>query len=177
MRIFRSIPGRTAIILLVITILWTLIEHLLGFNTTKHEVGQYTRMITAFLYYFGIVVAIYRKRKHENNTLSIAEGFRTGLAVTVIYSFFVTLWFALYAEVINPQYKPTLLAYEKGKLIASGASAEKMASKLNEVEMSSGGSITSYIFLFAFMAVMGVIVSILAALILRRAGERQPHHP
>ena len=171
--IFHSIALRTAIILVIITIIWTLIEHFLGYNTTRHDIGQYTRMVTPFLFYFGIGIAVMMKRKHENNTLGFAEGFRTGLGVTAIYSVLSTLWLALYAELINPEFKPTLLAFEKEKLVAAGTSPAEMETEMIQADAMTGGSITSYVYLLIFTIIAGVIVSLLAALILRKVGPRQ----
>jgi hypothetical protein len=171
----RSIPGRTVLALLVFTILWTLVEHVLGFNTSRHDIGQYSRLFTAIVFYAAIVIAIIKKRQQQNGVLGFAEGFRTGLAITLIYSLLITLWFAFYAEVINPSYKSSLMEFERKKITSSGASAEEITSKMNEVDMSSGGSFTSYLLLFAFMATAGLIVSLIAAIVLKRQPEQAPN--
>jgi len=74
----------------------------------------------------------------------------------------------LYAEVINPQYRPTLIAYERSKLEAAHATPEQIADKLKEVEMSSGGSFLSYLLLFVFMFLFGFIVAVIASLIFKK---------
>ncbi len=165
--LLSSIPVRTVIALIVFTILWTLLEHFLGFNTTRHEIGRYTRLFTAIVFYAAIGVAILQKRR-QRGLMGFAEGFRTGLAVTLLYSLLATLWFQVYAELINPEYKPSLLAYERSRLEASGASAEEITSKMKELEMTSGGSITSYVMLFIFMVTAGLVVSLVASIVLRK---------
>jgi hypothetical protein len=164
----RSIPARTVLILLAITIVWTLLEHVLGFNTSRHDIGQYTRMAMPFFFYIGIGIAVMKKRRQQGNRLGFSEGFRTGMAVTVFFSLLSTLWLALYAEVINPDYKPTLLAFEKQKLLASGATPGEVDNALAQADSMSGGSVTSYVYLFVFMFIAGVIVSLLAALVMRK---------
>jgi hypothetical protein len=41
-----------AVIALIFSIVWTFIEHVLGYNTTKHEIGQYARLIPALFITF-----------------------------------------------------------------------------------------------------------------------------
>ncbi len=163
----KNLGVKFAVIAFIITVVWTMTEHFAGYNTTNHALGQYTRMITGFIFYFFIVWAIVQRKKFQDNKINLAEGFRTGLIVCCTYAVLSTLWFALYAEVINPQFKPSLIAFEKSKLDAIHASPEAITEKLNEVELTSGGSFTSYIFLFGFTALMGVVIAFLAAMVMR----------
>lgn len=153
---------------LSISIIWTIIEHFLGYNTTKHEIGQYTRMLGAIVFYILVVVAIYQVRKQQNGALRFGEGFKTGVIVSVFYSAGVSIWYALYGEIINTQYKPSLLAFERSKLEAAHATPDIIAAKMKEVEMTTGGSVLSYILLFVFMSLFGIIITAIASLILKR---------
>jgi hypothetical protein len=157
----------------VVTIIWTLIEHFLGYNTTDHETGQYTRILTTFFYWACIIAAIYETRKKQGGVLSFKNGINTGAMVALGYSAVIAVWFAFYAEVINTAYKPTLMAFEKNKLVAKGASPEKIAEKMKEVDMTSGGSVVSYI-LFVFMAVFGIGIALIASLILQKRPRNNP---
>jgi hypothetical protein len=156
------------LIAFVITVIWTLIEHVLGYNTTRHDIGQYTRVITTFLYWGLVVAAIIEVKNKSGNKINFKTALNTGLGVAFGYSFLVTLWFALYAEVINTQYQPTLLAFERNKLLAAGASAEKISAKLKEVELTSGGSVMSYLLLFVYMALFGVGIAVVTSLFVQR---------
>jgi hypothetical protein len=164
----KNIAIRYALVIFFITVAWTLLEHFLGYNTTKHEIGQYTRGATAFAYYAVVALAIWRVRKVQSNQLSFGQGMRTGLFCSLTYSFLVTLWFALYAEVINPQYQPTLLAFVRKKLEAANLSEEHIAERLKTETLSSGGSVASYLLLFVFMMVFGLIVSAIASLLMQK---------
>ena len=130
----NRIAIKYAFILLIITIIWTLIEHVLGYNTTKHEIGQYTRLIIAFVYYAFVALVIVRVRKQKRGSLTFAEGLKAGTITALTYSFLVTGWYALYAEVINKQFQPTLLAFERHRLEAAHATPEQIADKLKDVE-------------------------------------------
>jgi hypothetical protein len=157
---------------LIITIIWTIIEHFLGYNTTNHETGQYARMLGAIVYYILVVLAIFAVRKQQANSLTFGEGLKTGTTVSVVYSAGVSFWYALYGEVINTQYKPTLLAFYRNKLEVEHATPEKIATEMKQMDLSSGGSLLSYVLLFVFMSLFGVIIAALASLILRRKVAR-----
>jgi hypothetical protein len=150
------------------SIIWTIIEHVLGYNTTNHETGQYARMLGSIVYFILVVVAIFAVRKQQNGSLTFGEGFKTGSSVSLIYSAGITVWYALYGEVINTQFKPTLMAFERAKLEAAHATPDIIAAKMKEVDMSSGGSAFSYSLLFVFMLLFGIVIAAIASLILRR---------
>jgi hypothetical protein len=54
------------------------------------------------------------------------------------------------------------------KLESVHAGPEQIASKLKELELSSGGSFLSYFLLFVFMTFFGCAVALVAAFLLRR---------
>jgi hypothetical protein len=164
----KRIAIRYAAGIFIFTVIWTLLEHVAGFNTTNHAVGQYTRGVTAFLYYGTVALAIWKLRKQQDNSLTFAQGMKTGCLTAGIYSVLVTLWFALYAEVINTQYKPTLMAYERRKLQAANFSHENVEAKMKQLDMMTGGTVVSYLMLFGFMALFGVIVSLIASFAMKR---------
>ncbi|SMO59718.1 DUF4199 domain-containing protein [Solitalea koreensis] len=158
-----------ALIALATTIIWTLTEHFLGFNTTKHEIGQHTRLVTPFVFYACVVLGILSFKNHQNhNNLSWAGGLKTGALISVIYGSLSLCWFALYAEVINPEYASTLKAYELNKLRAANATAAEIAERMKDVELSTGGSFLSYFFLFLFMTLFGCLIALIATWLLRK---------
>lgn len=158
---------RIALIAFVFSVLWTLMEHFMGFNTTNHQAGQYTRLVPAFVFYFSVGLAVWQKRKQQGNSLRFIEGFRHGAGVALLYAVLVTAWFAFYAEVINPDFQPSLMAFERSRIPAS-ATPEEAASKMREVALTSGGSVQSYLILFGFLAMFGMAVAALASLLLKK---------
>lgn len=161
-----------AVIALLISIVWTLIEHVLGWNTTHHEIGQYARLLGAFVFYILIFVALYETRKQQGGALGFGEGFKTGAWLSIIYSLGISAWYALYGEIINTQFKPSLTDFERAKLEAAHATPEAIAAKMKEVDMSTGGSVLSYLLLFVFMLLFGLVLSAIAALIFKK--KKQP---
>jgi hypothetical protein len=160
---------RYGIIAFVITVVWTIIEHFLGWNTTNHETGQYARMLGAFIFYFLVILSIYARRKRKGGQLSFGEGFRTGATVSLIYALGCVILYSLYGELINTQYKPTLMAFERSKLEAAHATPEAIATKMKQIDLSSGGSVLSYTLLFVFMFAFGCIIAAVTALVLKRS--------
>ncbi|MES2374552.1 MAG: DUF4199 domain-containing protein [Bacteroidota bacterium] len=153
----------------IITIIWTSIEHVLGYNTTNHETGQYARMVGAFVYWLMIIIAIYATRKEQGGLLSFGQGMKVTATIAFIYSLGVTILYCLYGEVINTQFKPTLMAFERAQLEAAHATPEAIAEKMKQVDLQTGGSVVSYLFLFAFMFVGGMAIGLITSLIMKRS--------
>ncbi|MDB5209674.1 MAG: hypothetical protein JWQ30_501 [Sediminibacterium sp.] len=153
----------------IITIIWTIIEHILGYNTTNHETGQYARMVGAFVYWIMIIVAIFSTRKEQGGLLTVGQGLKVAATIALIYSLGVTILYCLYGEVINTQFKPTLMAFERAKLEAAHATPDAIAAKMKQVDMQTGGSVVSYLFLFAFMFVGGMAIGLITSLIMKRS--------
>lgn len=164
----KNIAVRYALIVFAISVLWTLTEHFLGFNTTRHDIGQYTRQIPAFIFYGSIFFAVGQLRKSQQNVLRYGQGILLGLKLTLIYSSLLTIWYALYAEVINKQFQSSLLAFREAQYAQNGGSADKLAEQLRIDTLSSGGSLGSYVLLFAILLLFGLTVSVIASLALRK---------
>lgn len=61
-----KIEVKYALISTVALIVWVITEHLLGFNTTKMEVGQYTQPIIAIVV---LVILFFGIRENEISSL------------------------------------------------------------------------------------------------------------
>lgn len=153
---------------LIITIIWTIIEHFLGYNTTNHEAGQYARMVGAFVFWLMVIIAIFFTRKQQGGLLSFGQGLKVAATVSLIYSLGVTIWYCIYGELINTQFKPTLMAFERAQLEAANATPEVIAEKMKQVDLQTGGSVVSYLFLFAFMFAGGMLIGLITSLIMKR---------
>lgn len=169
----KRIALQYALIAFVFAVIWTLIEHVLGYNTTNHEVGQYARMLSAFVFYFFIILAVWQVRRKQNNQLSFSDSLKTGAILSAVYSILISVWYAIYGEMINPQYQSSLMDFERKKMIAAKLSEKEITEKLKQVEMSSGGSFSSYLLLVAFMFLFGIVVAFIATLVLRRKQKEQ----
>lgn len=157
-----------AILTLAISTIWILACHMLGYNTTRHDIGQYTRMFPMIFFWLMIIGAIYYQRRKHGHVLSFSEGFKTGLVMTLIYCAGFTIVIILYQQFLNPEYHDTLKAFTLKTLQEKGAAQQEIDEKLKQLEMSAGGSAISYLLLFIFSSIWGIGISAIAALLLRR---------
>jgi hypothetical protein len=161
------------LIAFVFTVIWTMIEHVLGYNTSKHEIGQYTRIIPTFVYWGCVIAGIIAAKNRQVEKISFKELMNTGVGISLIYSLLLTGWYALYAEVINKDYKSSLIAFERSRLLAANATSEEVADKIRQVDMQTGGSVRSYLMLFAFMVLFGLGITLITSAIVRRRVLKQ----
>ena len=153
---------------LAVSIIWILFEHLMGYNTTRNDIGQYTRMFPMVFFWVMLVAAIYYKRRGHGNTLTFSEGFRTGLVMTLIFSLGFTIAIILYQKFLNPDMYTimkdfTAQQFQQGKL-----TQVQYDKALKEVDMVYSGKAIAYVWLFGIMAAWGIGISAIASLILQK---------
>jgi len=159
-----SSPVRIAVIVLIITAAWIAVEHVLGFNTTRHDIGQYTRLLPAFVFWASIFVVV-RNEKRKAGTLTFRDGFKAGVLSALVYSFGFMIIIIIYQGFINPQFYETFKAFSLANLQERSATPGEIEASMKEIEMSYSGSALSYALLFVFSFAWGVILSAIAALI------------
>lgn len=167
----KSPAVKFGVFALLFTLVWTIIEHVLGYNTTNHQTGQYARMLGSIVFWVLIFVAIYQTRKQQGS-LTFGQGVKAGMTVSLIYSIGVVIIYSIYGEVINKQFKPTLMEFERAKIVATGATQDVIDAQMKMIDMSSGGSVLSYCFLFLMMMGFGLVLSLIGALIFRRGARK-----
>ncbi|MBI1806140.1 MAG: DUF4199 domain-containing protein [Ignavibacteria bacterium] len=116
-----------------IVVLYVLTEHFLGFNTTRHDIGQYTRYAGVLVPILGILFGIREKRKKElNGIMTFGQGVKTGFWIALIQTTITTLWFLLYANVINPGFLDTMLEFERSTMAAAGTTEASIIQQLDQ---------------------------------------------
>lgn len=155
-------------IALTLTFLSVLVNHALGFNTTRHDIGDITRNAVTILFWCSIFLTIVQIRAASGDEHNFLNAFRNGFFYSVFYSAAFSLFIAFYQRVINPQFYPTYRAYFEKRLVEAKVSPELLAAKLRQFDMSFNGDFPTYVLLFLFMAMGGVILSALAAAIYRK---------
>lgn len=163
----KKISIRFACYALAFTIIWIAGEHVLGFNTTNHAVGEITRGIEGFVFYLFVLRSIHLLRK-EKGYLAFTQGLQSGCITTLIYSIGAVGIYSLYGEIINPLYKPTLMAFERARLIADAAPQAFIDGKMKIIDLKTGGSVMSYVFLFIITFLGGFVFSTIGALLFQR---------
>lgn len=126
---------------------WTLMEFALGFHGERAEVGRYTGFVSILFPILAIVCAL-RSARSEGGGLSFGRGLGEGMGVTLVFAVLGLLFFLLYFERINPAF-------------LERAAAEGGASTL-------GGQLA---LLFVSSLVGGMVISLVAAALLRRPGS------
>jgi hypothetical protein len=159
-------PVRYALITLAFTFVWIIIEHLAGWNTTRHDIGQYTRMLPMILFWVMIFVAINQSRGHRS-FYPFNEGLRDGMLMSLIFCAGFTLMIVVYQKFINPEFFATLKAYTIDQMKLAQKSQAQIDKTLKDMEMSFNGSAISFFLLFVFSFGWGVIVSAIAARVYR----------
>lgn len=147
--------------------IWILIEHVLGYNTTRHDIGQFTRNATMLVFWVTIFLAIRETKKQQGNKLSFSEGMKTGVTLTVLYSMAFVLIILLYVQFINPDFYATYKTFTLNQLTAAHATPKQIEEAMMEVDMSYDGSLQSYALLFLFSSIFGTVLSLIASLIYR----------
>ncbi len=164
----KNISIRFAIIASIAFIVWVSIEHLLGYNTTKMEAGEYTRLASAYMFWLLIVIALIVKKKQQRGVITFAEGFKTGIKMVVIYSFITAFWLAFYQHVINPEFYPLIKQFSINQMQTQGKTELQIADAVKEIDMMYNGKTFSYLMYFVFSTVMGGVVALITSIILRR---------
>ncbi|MEO6168438.1 MAG: DUF4199 domain-containing protein [Chitinophagales bacterium] len=159
--------GKYLVISVAFAVIWILIEHVAGFNTTRHDIGQFTRNANMIVFWVTIFLAIREARKNQGNKLSFGDGMKTGVALTVLYSLAFVVIILLYVQFINPDFYATYKAFTLNQLTAANATPKQMEEAMKEVDMSYDGSPQSYGLLFLFSAIFGTVLSLIASLIYR----------
>ena len=163
----KNISVRFGIIVSLAFILWVSVEHLLGYNTTKMETGEYTRLASAYMFWLFIVITIVFKKKQLGGVISFAEGFKTAILMIVIYSFISAIWLAIYQHFINPDFYLLIKQFSMDLLKREEKSALEIAEAMKEIDMMYNGSAFSFFMYFVFSTIAGSVIAFIASLIIR----------
>jgi hypothetical protein len=153
---------------LAVSIIWILFEHLMGYNTTRLDVGKYTQMFPMIFFWVMLVAAIYYKRRGHGNTLTFAEGFGTGLVMTLIYCLGFTIVIILYQKFLNPNIYSLMKDFTTQQLQQGKLNQQQYDKAIKEVDMVYSGTPTAYLWLFGISALWGIGISAIASLILMK---------
>ena len=122
---------RYGVFFALIVVVYVMIEHLLGFNTTRHDIGQYSRFAGILVPIIGVFFGIKAKREKDlNGIMTFRQGVKAGVIVAVVQTTITTLWFLLYGEIINPEFMDTMLEFERTKMLADGMTESAVTEQL-----------------------------------------------
>ena len=148
------------VIFAAIVIVYVMIEHFLGFNTTRHDIGQYSRLAGVLVPIIGIFMGIKAKRKELNGNLTFGQGVKTGFLIALIQTTITTLWFWFYGTVVNPQFVNTMLEFERSRMLARGTDAADARATIDRLK-----ALYSFPFLQLAQEVAGILYGTIFAMI------------
>lgn len=167
---FGLISGAIVSLLMAITLPFA---HRIGFN--KALIMGYTTMVLAFLMvYFGI--RSYRENV-GNGQITFARAFSVGILITLISCVcYVVTWEVIYYNFL-PGFVDEYGAMVVAKAKASGATAQAIQAKLQEVQRAKelyANPFTNALMTFIEPFPVGLVFTLLSAAILRTKRGRQP---
>lgn len=65
--------------------------------------------------------------------MTFGQGVKTGLMIAVIQTMLTTLFFLLYGNLIKPDFLPTMLEFERTKMVAAGQSESEITAQLGRL--------------------------------------------
>lgn len=147
-----------ALIFVVMSLLWMLLEKLFGLHSTHIDKHMYLTnlfAIPAIIIY--VLALIDKKKKDYNGQMTYKQGFISGLIITVIVALFAPLTQWITSTVITPEYFPNVIAHSVDTgYHKSLEEAEAYFNLKNYIVQSVIGAI-----------VMGVVTSAIVAIFVR----------
>jgi hypothetical protein len=147
---------------------WTLLLHVLGFYTTRLQLGQYADVI-ATVFPIAILFLAIRERRDRSpgQTLTIGEGVGTGL-VTGLVSVPITAGFLwIYHHYINPRWMDLMAVWKEEQMRVAGRAPEEIHTTIKGMRT---GATDSAQLLGALVGtlVLSLALSLIISAILRR---------
>ncbi|AFM11285.1 DUF4199 domain-containing protein [Turneriella parva] len=152
---------------LLLTIISVFVNHALGFNTERHDIGDYSRHTVTVIFWCSIFLTIVQIRAVSGDDHNFLTAFRLGFFYSAFYSAAFALFMIFYQRVINPQFYPTYRKFFEDRLVTAKLSPDLIASRMRQFDMSFNGDFPTYVLLFLYMAMGGAILSAIAAAIFR----------
>ncbi len=152
---------------LLLTIVSVLVNHALGFNTERHDIGDYSRNVVTVIFWCSIFLTIVQIRAVSGEDHNFLIAFRFGFFYSAFYAAAFALFMIFYQRIVNPQFYPTYRKFFEGRLLEAKLAPELIASRMRQFDMSFNGDFPTYVLLFLYMAMGGAILSAIAAAIFR----------
>lgn len=137
-------------------------------NYSAREVFGYTSIVLSTVFvFFGIR---HYRDKVNGGQLSFGRGMKVGVLIILIPSLVFGLFNLVYVEVINPGFMDEYYQYQLGKMQQTMSPTEFQAARSkieSEKEMFSNPVFSSAVMFFTVF-VIGVIITVISSLVLRR---------
>ena len=154
-----------------LTLISVLINHLLGFNTERHDIGEYARNGVTAIFWCSIFLTVVQVRAVTGQAHSFMHAFRNGSLYSVLYSASFSVFMVFYQHVVNPRFYPTYREFFEARLKAAQIAPDLVAIKMRQFDMNFNGDFPTYVLLFLYMAMGGVIMSAIAGALFRNPAK------
>ena len=146
--------------------LWVLIEFLLGFHTTRMEMGQFTGYLSVIIPILALYYGLTEKYIQEP-AITYWQTVKAGMTMVLIAAVIISLFMALYNTTIHPEWVEEGIAYEKQYLQEMNATAEEITQAEEAMKVMFS---TEVQMLGSFIGVMiqGFFLSLLISWLIRR---------
>jgi hypothetical protein len=137
--------------------------------SAREITGMVGIFISTLFIWFGIK---YYRDRHNNGILSFGQAMKLGLLILIFPSVAFGIFNVVYI-ILNPGFLDSYYAAEISQIRASmsAAEAEAQISKLQKDREFFGSPVMQFLFMFATVFAVGLIVTVISALWLRRSGQ------
>ena len=142
------------------------------FGTTMLA-GYLTMVLSLSFVYFGLR---YYRDKQNNGILGFGQGLRLGMLITLAPSVFIGFFDIVYIKFFNPDFyqKYTNQAVAQLKASVPPAQFEAKAAALREQMNFMSQPWVDFLFMFAQVAAIGLIITVISTFILKRSRAKTP---
>ncbi|MBV9987068.1 MAG: DUF4199 domain-containing protein [Chitinophagaceae bacterium] len=152
----------------VALIAWVVAEHLLGYMTTKMEIGEYTEPLIAIPVWLLLFLGIWEKKSRDlTGHFSFGKGLQTALLISFLYALLQSVWFAFYTHIINPDYATLALVYKEKQLAAEGKEAQQISDELAYTRILFRSASLQFLFFTVSTTVINTIAGAIMSFFLR----------
>ena len=109
-------------------------DHLFNHSIPASQIRSYSGLFSLLILIFGIYLGIRKVKRINENTISFAQAFKTGIKISFITAIVVCVFTYLYCVVINPGYADFMVKETQAELIKSGAAAQDISTQLQKVK-------------------------------------------
>lgn len=147
---------------------WTLLLHVLGFYTTRLQLGQYADIVATAIPIAIIFFAIRERRaRNPGQSLTIGEGVATGVVAGLVSVPITAGFLWIYQHYINPRWMDLLVAWKEEQLRAAGTAPEAIRTTIDGMRTNATDS-AQLIGALVGTLVLSLVLSLIISAILRR---------
>lgn len=157
-------------ILAVFLMSWLLMSSRTDNYQTREVVGWTGIFLSVVFVFFGLK---YYRDKQNGGSLSFGEGLKLGLLIVLFPSVAFGLFNVLYILVLDPQFLDKYYGYQVEQLKSSVPAAEldKRIREVQDMREMFSSPFIQFIVMFLSVAAIGLIVTVISTLILKRKGN------